>query len=107
MRPPGPWSAPITSPELIGREAERDALLRLVDRTGTPTGPLQIALVSGEAGVGKSRLVAEAVNYAAERGLLVLQGHCFQVDNAYPYAPLLDLLRRNCSHRSCGRPRGR
>jgi tetratricopeptide (TPR) repeat protein len=94
MRAPGSWSAPITSPALIGRAVEREALLGLIDHIGTrAAGLLQIALVSGEAGVGKSRLVAEATAYAADRGILVLQGHCFQIDNAYPYAPLLDLLR--------------
>ena len=91
MRAPGPWSAPITSPALIGRAAEREALYRLIDHSST--GQMRIALVSGEAGVGKSRLVAEGMAYAAGQGFLVLRGHCFQIDNAYPYAPLLDLLR--------------
>ena len=47
----------------------------------------------GEAGIGKSRLVAAAKAYAAAQGFLLLQGSCFQVDSSYPYAPLLDLLR--------------
>jgi DNA-binding CsgD family transcriptional regulator len=48
--------------------------------------------VSGEAGIGKSRLVAEAKAYAAAQDFLLLQGSCFQLDSSYPYAPLLDLL---------------
>ncbi len=47
----------------------------------------------GEAGIGKSRLVAEAKAYAATQGFLLHQGSCFSVDSSYPYAPLLDLLR--------------
>ncbi|GAC1482862.1 MAG: hypothetical protein NVS2B12_37880 [Ktedonobacteraceae bacterium] len=47
----------------------------------------------GEAGIGKSRLVAEAKAEASALGFLLLQGNCFQMDSSYPYAPLLDLLR--------------
>jgi DNA-binding NarL/FixJ family response regulator len=50
-------------------------------------------LITGEAGVGKSRLVAEAKTHAANLGFAVVQGVCFQADSASPYAPLLDLLR--------------
>jgi DNA-binding CsgD family transcriptional regulator/Flp pilus assembly protein TadD len=57
------------------------------------SGKGQAILISGEAGIGKSRLVAEAKNYAAHQGFLLLEGHCFQGDSAAPYAPLLDLFR--------------
>ncbi len=49
--------------------------------------------MSGEAGIGKSRLLAEAKARAAAQDFLLLQGNCFQMDSSYPYAPLLDLLR--------------
>ncbi|HKB46439.1 MAG TPA: AAA family ATPase, partial [Ktedonobacterales bacterium] len=50
-------------------------------------------LVSGEAGLGKTRLATEARRGAAERGFLVLQGNCFEPDRSLAYGPLLDLLR--------------
>jgi predicted ATPase/DNA-binding NarL/FixJ family response regulator len=78
-------------PVFIGRVPERDALYRLIDRSGSGQG--QVALVRGEAGIGKSRLVAEAKAYAAAQDFLLLQGNCFEMDSSYPYAPLLDLLR--------------
>src|SRR5271157_5651501 len=78
-------------PVFIGRVPERDALYRLIDLTRSGQG--QVALVCGEAGIGKSRLVAEAKSYAAAKDFLLLQGNCFQMDSSYPYAPLLDLLR--------------
>ncbi len=53
----------------------------------------QVALVCGEAGIGKSRLVAEAKTYAAAHNILLFQGNCFQTDRSFPYAPLLDLFR--------------
>lgn len=86
-----PFVAPVMCPIFIGRQPERDALYRLIDRTMKGQG--QVAFVSGEAGIGKSRLVAEAKTYAAAHGTLVLQGSCFPMDGSYPYAPLLDLLR--------------
>jgi DNA-binding CsgD family transcriptional regulator len=49
-------------------------------------------LISGEAGIGKSRLVAETRSAALAQGYLVAQGQCFEADAAYPYAPLIDLL---------------
>ncbi len=82
---------PMSSPTLIGRADHRATLKLLVERVQQGMG--QLVLVSGEAGVGKSRLVAEAKSYAAERGFLLLQGHCFPTDLTYSYAPLLDLLR--------------
>ena len=82
---------PIVCPVLIGRAADLTALYVLVDQAKRGEG--QVALISGEAGIGKSRLVAEAKAYAANQGFLPLQGNCFQTDSAFPYAPLLDLLR--------------
>ena len=78
-------------PVFIGRVSERDALFRLIDRTRSGQGG--VALVCGEAGIGKSRLVAEAKAEASDLGFLLLLGSCFQMDSSYPYAPLLDLLR--------------
>ena len=87
----GSFSAPVICTVFIGRISERDTLYQLIDRTRSGQG--QVALVSGEAGIGKSRLVAEAKVYAAAHDFLQLQGSCFQVDSSYPFAPLLDLLR--------------
>src|SRR2546421_4645194 len=82
---------PIICPVLIGRAAELTTLRLLVDRARSGKG--QIVLLSGEAGIGKSRLAAEAKTYATAQGFLLLQGHCFPTDRSCPYAPLLDLLR--------------
>src|SRR5437764_14232133 len=78
-------------PILIGRTAELAAFHLLIDQVKSGRG--QVALLCGEAGVGKSRLVVETKTYAASQGFLLLQGNCFQADRAFPYAPFLDLLR--------------
>ena len=78
-------------PLLIGRSAHLDALRGLL--TAASSGHGQVALISGEAGVGKSRLAAEIAAEAETAGFLVLQGRCFEQDPSNPYAPLVDLLR--------------
>jgi tetratricopeptide (TPR) repeat protein len=50
-------------------------------------------LVTGEAGIGKTRLVAELRSGAETRGCLVLQGACVESDRGLPYALVVDLLR--------------
>jgi DNA-binding CsgD family transcriptional regulator/Tfp pilus assembly protein PilF len=83
-------SQPIRSPILIGREKEVATLSALLDQVKQGRG--QVILLSGEAGLGKSRLAAEGKQQASSQGFLVLQGICFPTDRSSPYAPLLDLL---------------
>jgi len=78
-------------PVMIGRAAQLDAVRQRLDSATGGRG--QSVLITSEAGVGKSRLVAEAKRYAAERGFVLVEGSCFPQDSVCPYAPLLDLLR--------------
>jgi tetratricopeptide (TPR) repeat protein len=87
---PAPSEIPITCPVIIGRTRELAALYSFINPAWD--GP-HAALIHGEAGIGKSRLVAAARNSAFTQGFLILQGDCFLADTAYPYAPLLDILR--------------
>jgi len=80
----------VICPVFIGREDDLQLLDRLIMQSNDKSG--QIALISGEAGIGKSRLVAEAKT-RAQKGTLILEGHCFQTEAALPYAPILDLFR--------------
>ena len=86
-----PLDKSVTCPVIIGRTHELAALFSLIDVART--GQERAALISGDAGIGKSRLVAEAKSAALNQGFQVYQGICFQEDTSYPYAPLLDLLR--------------
>src|SRR5918911_2164009 len=83
-------NTPVSSPVLIGRQGEVASLRALIDRARNGQG--QVVLLSGEAGIGKSRLAAEVKTQAQANGFLVLQGNCFPTDRSAPYAPLLDLL---------------
>jgi len=95
---PDPLPPSILCPILIGRDTQVAALTRLLDLARAGQG--QIALLSGEAGIGKSRLVAEISIQAAQRGFTCLTGRSFETDRAFPYAPLIDLLRTHQSQQS-------
>jgi predicted ATPase len=81
----------LVCPKTIGRTPELDALGSLVGQAKEGRG--QVVLLRGEAGIGKSRLVAETKACAARLDFLLLQGNCFRSDRFFPYAPLLELLR--------------
>ena len=91
MVQPVSFARSILCPVLIGRTPLVDALQHLIDDVAGGSG--RVALLAGEAGVGKTRLIAEAKAYAAERGFALLAGACFPQDRASPYAVLLELLR--------------
>ena len=76
--PPG---AVLRSPVLVGRSAELTTVRRLVDAAARGTGGA--LLVVGEAGIGKTRLLAEVAGRAAERGLPVLSGRAVQGGGAF------------------------
>ncbi|MEU5883543.1 AAA family ATPase [Spirillospora sp. NPDC047279] len=76
--------------QLIGRRAELGELTGALDRAGE--GQAGVVLISGDAGVGKSRLVAELAATARERGAAVLVGLCAELGEGMPYLPLTDAL---------------
>jgi DNA-binding CsgD family transcriptional regulator len=85
---------------LVGRDGELTRLLGQLDdaRAGRPAH----ALISGDAGVGKTRLVAELATRAAERGFLVLSGRCAELGDSIPYLPLADALREGSTGPAAG-----
>src|SRR4051812_27652920 len=82
-------SGPARTP-FVGRNAElavlTDALEDALDGRGA------IVSVTGEPGIGKSRLVREACGRVA--GVCVLTGHALAYTEAIPYWPVRDMLRR-------------
>lgn len=76
---------------LIGRSAELDRLVRVLQSAAA--GTAGVALVGGDAGIGKTRLVTELVGEARARGFQVMVGQCAELGDALPYLPLADALR--------------
>jgi DNA-binding CsgD family transcriptional regulator len=81
----------VVCPRIIGRDAQIAAIRAVLDRVRGGSG--QVALIVGEAGVGKSRLLREMTDAAREGGFFVLRGASFESERSIPYAPLLDLVR--------------
>jgi DNA-binding CsgD family transcriptional regulator len=85
---PGPLRLTPTFP-FAGRSRELGLLRGLLQRTAGEG--LRFALVGGEAGSGKSRLVSEFAHEAAGEGSLVLYGACDSVVRR-PYRPFVEAL---------------
>ena len=88
--------APPTDTPILGRDSELDLLTELVGLLGGPDAPGAAAvLVSGDAGVGKTRLLRELGRRAADGGWRTLVGHCLDFgDSALPYLPFSELFGR-------------
>ncbi len=78
---------PIVCPVLIGREADLTALQVLIDQAKRGEG--QVALISGEAGIGKSRLVAETKPTLPTRASCPCKGTAFRQIAHFPTPPFL------------------
>ncbi|MEK7328400.1 MAG: AAA family ATPase, partial [Chloroflexota bacterium] len=76
---------------LVGREAELTETTTLWQRVVAGEG--QVLLVSGEPGVGKTRLVRELMTQAQASGAIVLVGECYAEGGA-PYAPIGQIIRQ-------------
>src|SRR4051812_20978625 len=80
----------LVSPVLVGRTRELEALETFLHKAEQGSG--QVVLLTGDAGVGKSRLVAETRGWATAHHFTLLAGYCFERDLTFPYAPLIDAL---------------
>ena len=67
----------------IGREKEQSELQKRLN--AAVSGECQFVVISGEPGVGKTRLLDEIENLARARKLLVLHGRSIEQDGAFPY----------------------
>ncbi|HEY8198138.1 MAG TPA: AAA family ATPase [Candidatus Limnocylindrales bacterium] len=77
-------------PTIIGREREADALEdALLD---TLRGQGRLALLAGDAGLGKTRLARQLVERAERLGSVVLWGGCSEAEFALPYLPFVEAL---------------
>jgi DNA-binding CsgD family transcriptional regulator/tetratricopeptide (TPR) repeat protein len=81
----------MSCPWFVGRTEELRHLIVALE--ATIAGSSVAVLVGGDAGIGKSRLVAEMTKRAAAAGTVVLTGQCLDVaDGGAPYAPIHEVL---------------
>jgi tetratricopeptide (TPR) repeat protein len=74
----------VTAPDIAGRKDELDVV-----RAHLETGS-GLLLVTGEAGIGKTRLLTEAQRCTPD--VLVLQGRCLRLSTEVPLLPIADVL---------------
>ncbi len=102
------WQAPAAEQAPLPRVLDSSGPFTFVGRVGewqhlerawkqTAEGDRVLVLVSGEPGIGKTRLVSEFARDCYDGGALVLAGRCDE-DLGVPYQPFVDALRHFASH---------
>jgi DNA-binding winged helix-turn-helix (wHTH) protein/tetratricopeptide (TPR) repeat protein len=79
-----------TQRSMVGRERELALLLGGLDDAASGHG--RLFLISGEPGVGKTRLAAEVTALAQANGMTLMIGHCSERDEAVAYLPFVEIL---------------
>jgi DNA-binding NarL/FixJ family response regulator len=85
LRPPLP---------LVGREAEMQLVHALLHTVAfdVPQGARAL-MITGEMGVGKTRLLAALCQEAQQTGFRLLQASAYEVERKFPYFPFIEALR--------------
>jgi DNA-binding SARP family transcriptional activator/predicted ATPase len=89
---------PAATPALIGREREwerlHDAWQRATDFVTCPPDRVpHFVLVTGEAGIGKSRLTEEFLQWASQQGVITAKTRSYAAEGQLSLAPVTDWLR--------------
>jgi len=88
---PGARPPPRAAGAFVGRGAELAALVAALGEAQAGSG--SVFLLSGEPGIGKSRLADEVAAHARDRGVRVLRGRCWEAGGAPGYWPWVQVLR--------------
>src|SRR4051812_10786126 len=83
-------STPLGAAPFVGRRPELAVISQQLSEAAK--GSARVVLISGEPGIGKSRLVCELTRNAAAEGARVLQGRCLDLAHL-PHSALVDALR--------------
>ena len=91
----------------VGRDAEMRRLWEAIELADAGEG--QLVLLSGEAGIGKSRVLEEFLRRAAADGRRVIAGRCYEHMSGTPFSPWRPILSRVLKLDSCadGAARGK
>ena len=78
----------------VGRAIEFGQFAGLLNNLSAANG--YVVLMEGEAGIGKSRLTREVAHRAQTQRLPVLTTHCYEIERAIAYQPVIDLAAQAC-----------
>jgi len=76
----------------VGRGNEISQFSKLLSQASAGQG--QTVIVSGEPGIGKSRLIQEMTFLAHQQGFQAFNAQCFEVEQTLPYQSLINLVRQ-------------
>lgn len=88
--PTGDFLGAAPTTELVARGEEQQRFRSVLDSVMEGGG--QVLLLSGEAGVGKTRLLQELMREAGARSFAVVTGRCYAIEQGTPYYPFLESL---------------
>jgi DNA-binding NarL/FixJ family response regulator len=88
--------------EFVGRDAELNVVVECIRRAASGAGHL--VDIEGEAGIGKTRLIDEAIAAAGIADVRVLRGAGDELTQDRPFGPLLDLVGRGAIESITARP---
>ncbi len=77
--------------QMIGRSSEHLALVEIYQ--AVRQGQEQVVFITGEAGIGKTRLTREFLGWAHAQGADILQARAFETGGRLPYQPLVESFR--------------
>src|SRR5690349_7435855 len=85
---------PLSTGPLIGRDTDLSHLADAIGLRPTPGAqPDGVVVLSGYAGIGKSRLVGQLVTEARDAGWFTAVGHCVgQAGRSHAYLPFVELV---------------
>jgi tetratricopeptide (TPR) repeat protein len=87
-----PRAAALVPPSFVGRNAEMGGLRAALELSGSGRG--RLVLITGEPGIGKSRLMEEFSDVASELGWRVLLGRCWEGGGAPAYWPWMQVVQQ-------------
>lgn len=89
-----PQKKPSDQMLFVGRDKEQKALAGCLGAVGTDG---HLAVVTGEAGIGKSRLVEEFLAQSAD-SVPVIRVHCHEGESDLAFGPVVEALRHTLAH---------
>jgi class 3 adenylate cyclase len=78
--------------QFVGREREFSVLMDHLEQTRNGRG--KVVFISGEAGIGKSRLLLEFSKTTTDRNVNWLQGRCISFGVNIPYLPVIEIVKK-------------
>ncbi len=81
----------VTESSLVGRRSEWDSVVATWREASD--GRVQLLLVTGEAGIGKTRLVQELQTWCARQGVTTARSRSYAAEGRLAYGPVIEWLR--------------